>query len=184
MEGSACPILFVLGPSGVGKSSFAAFLASKHRWLHLEIDQYRKGDGIDFHGLRAVWDLFFNSYAPAKLVKELRKRTGAASRAACVLSFPSGVVLSPEHIEVAARAFIDAVYLYGSAAHCINAFLRRERSTGRNLGLDHWARNNWGSYAKMSVPAFEPHRIHMFSPKGNHRPHAAVYRQLCETPKC
>jgi len=69
---------------------------------------------------------------------------------------------------------IRVVYLYGSAAHCIDAFLKRERSSGRNLGLDHWLLNNIEKYMQMSKPEFEPYRTHVFTVRGGRRSHAAV----------
>ncbi len=176
---NACPILLVLGPSGAGKSRFAQYLDKRHHWLHLEIDQYPKGDdGIDIHNLRPHWDLFYESKNPADLAIELCKRTEKASRAGCVLSFPSAVVLLPEHISAAEKASIKVAYLYGSAAHCINAFLKRERNSGRNLGLDHWFANNCAPYFRMSQPALEPYRTHVFNIHGRHRSHADVLRDI------
>jgi hypothetical protein len=170
-------ILLVLGPSGVGKSTFAEYLYKERHWLHLEIDQY-PNDGIDLHDLRQQWDLFYGSRKPDDLVMEIRKRSMRIRTENCVLSFPSGVVLSPGHIAAAERAFIRVAYLYGSAAHCINAFLERERKSGRNLGLDHWLANNTASYLMMSDPAFQPYRTHVFNFQGKRRSHPDVLREI------
>jgi hypothetical protein len=174
----ACRILFVLGPSGAGKSRFAEYLDKRHRWLRLEIDQYPHGDGIDIYNLRRPWDLFFGSKEPAELAMELRRRAKQANCAGCVLSFPSGVVLPPEHISAAEKASIKVVYLYGSAAHCIHAFLERERNLGRNLGVDHWLANNCAPYITMSRPEFEPYRIDVFNIHGRRRSHVDVLRDI------
>ena len=108
------------------------------------------------------------------MAAELRGRVGQARLKGCVLSFPSTVVLPAEHIAAAWKALIRVVYLYGSAAHCIDAFLKRERSSGRNLGLDHWLLNNIEKYMQMSKPEFEPYRTHVFTVRGGRRSHAAV----------
>lgn len=175
---SSCDILFVLGPSGVGKSKFGEYLSKQHRWLHLEIDQYPNGDGIDIHNLRGPWDLFCKSKNSADLAVELRKRAKDRHRKGCVLSFPSGVVLPPEHISAAEKESIRVTYLYGSAAHCINAFLERERESGHNLGVDHWLTNNRETYLVMSRPEFERYRTHVFTIRGKHRSHANVLRNV------
>jgi shikimate kinase len=170
-------MIFVLGPSGAGKSGFARFLTTRHHWLHLEIDQ-DGGDGIDLHNLRSAWNSFYESKNPTDLAEELRKRAKQAGRTASVLSFPSSVVLSPEHIAVAEKTLIRIVYLYGSAAHCIDAFLKRERTTGRNLGLDHWIMNNCAPYFMMSQPSLGAYRVHVFTADGTRRPHEDVSKQL------
>lgn len=171
-------ILFVLGPSGAGKSKFGQYLNKRRHWLHLEIDRYPDGDGIDIENLRRPWDLFYKSRDPAELAVELRGRINRHSRMGCVLSFPSGVVLSTEHIAAARKESIRVAYLYASAAHCINAFLERERSSGRNLSLDHWLENNRKPYLLMSRPEFEPHRTHVFTIRGARRSHANVLRDI------
>jgi adenylate kinase family enzyme len=51
-------ILFLGGPSGSGKSSFAARYLTSLGWIHLEIDQHPK-DGITEHNLRTEWNRFY-----------------------------------------------------------------------------------------------------------------------------
>ena len=99
-------------------------------------------------------------------------RSIARKRGACVLSFPSRVVLSPSQIAAAFAAEISVKYLYGSAAACIEAFLKRERATGRNLGVEHWLLNNSNEYLLMSKPELAEWRVDVFSPEG-HRPTVA-----------
>jgi hypothetical protein len=173
-----CQILFVLGPSGAGKSTFAEHLAIDRQWLHFEIDRFPNGDGIDIHGLRRVWNSFYDDTNPAALAEELRSRTVGQKKTGCVLSFPSGLVLLSNHLQAALAVSIRVVYLYGSAAHCINAFLERERNTGRNLSLDHWVANNCAAYLMMSRPEFGSHRIHVFTPTGVHRSYEDVFAEL------
>lgn len=171
-------IVFVLGPSGVGKSKFGQYLNARHRWLHLEIDRYPHGDGIDVENLRGPWDLFYESKSPAAIALELRERIKRLHRTGCVLTFPSGVLLSTDHILAAAKTSIRVTYLYGSAAHCINAFLEREHSSGRNLGLGHWLINNRETYLMMSRPEFESYRTRAFTIRGVHRSCETVLRDI------
>jgi len=78
----------------------------------------------------------------------------------------------------AIQAGIRTIYLYGSAAQCITAFLNRERQTGRNLDLDHWIKNNHNPYMQVSGPAFAPYRIHVFTHSCARRPHIEVFKAL------
>jgi shikimate kinase len=166
-------ILFILGPSGVGKSRFGKYLEQKYRWLHLEIDQYR---GIDIHELRKEWDLFYHQKNSTCLVDNLHQKVIDTSSTNCVLTFPSKLVLSPEHIKVCESA-IQICYLYGSADHCISAFLRRESETKRNLDFRHWI-NNGGIYLEMSNPSFEPYRVHVFTHDGRKRSNKEIWADV------
>lgn len=87
-------------------------------------------------------------------------------------------MLCPGKIAVATRAGIRTIYLYGSEAHCIAAFLGREQKNGRNLGRDHWIANNQNLYTRMSEPAFAPYKNHVFTRTGTRRPHAEVFETL------
>ena len=171
-------IWFILGPSGVGKSSFGEHLSSEG-WFYLEIDQFDKNsvtspDGIDAYNLRAQWDAYYHEHDPAELIRELDKRSKAAD---CVLTFPGNLILVQDHIAAAAdKATI--IYLYGSAAHCTAAFLKREQETRRLLGLDHWMTYNCASHLKMSEPVFDDNRIHVFTNDGTRKPHGEVFKEI------
>src|SRR5207248_3072918 len=71
-------IIFVLGPSGVGKSDLSKALAEKLDYEFYEIDQWPKVDGIDAHGLRDEWDEFCRSANAERLADLLRGRADAA----------------------------------------------------------------------------------------------------------
>jgi gluconate kinase len=163
----------VLGLSGAGKSCFAEYLNVELHWLRIEADPPNGADAMTAENLRAPWDSFYHCNKATDLATELSARAKKAGSDGFVLSFSSLVVLSPEHISDAQKAGMTVVYLYGSAAHCIDAFLKRERASGRNLGLDHWLDNN-KTYMAMSEPYFKPYRIHVFDIYGERRTHADV----------
>lgn len=170
-------MLIILGPSGVGKSSLGNYLAQTHGWLHLEIDQIH---GLDVHQLQQEWKLFYQQKNTLHLIRILHQKVTSANKTNCVLTFPSGLVLSLEHIKECVPS-IQVCYLYGSAAHCINAFLRREHETNRNLDVNYWIQNNRDSYTKMNSPSFEPYRVHVFTHEGRHRPHADIWEEISRT---
>jgi len=170
------PILFIFGPSGVGKSTFGNYLAQTHGWLHLEMDQFPNPRNVarvfDILQLQHEWDLFCLQN-PLPLVRALRQRVASANKTNCVLTFSSGLVVTPELIKVFAPS-TQICYLYGSAAHCINAYLRRELETGRGWDGNTWIQHNHDSYTKMSLPSYEPYRVHVFTRDGHHRSHADI----------
>jgi len=130
--------------------------------------------------IRHEWKLFYQQKNTLPLVRALRQRMTSANKTNCILTFSSEQVMSPEHIRVCAPS-IQICYLYGSAAHCINAFLRRELETGRRLDINYWNLNNRDSYTKMSVPSLEPYRVHVFTSEGQHRSHADIWVEVSNT---
>ncbi len=171
------PIWLVLGPSGSGKSSFGQWLAGERDWLHLEIDRYPDGDGIDLNSLRLEWDDFYGKRIADGLSKAVQRRL-QANKTGTALTFPGNLILDLDHIRAAANAGMSTVYLYASAADCITAFLQREQQTGRKLSLNHWIAHNRDSYMQMSGPAFAPYRINVFTDAGARRAHTEVFERL------
>lgn len=175
------PIVFLLGPSGSGKTTLGRWLAEDLRFLHLEIDRWPEGDGIDLAGLRAEWDAFLGSGQADNLAAAIRDRVSEAGRRGAVLSFSSMLLLDPDLIRAAERHGIRAFVLYGTAADCMQAFLNREQATGRGLDQEHWRRNNTHTYIAYSGTEFAPDRLEAFSsgiPRGRHDLVAEVQRKV------
>jgi len=158
---SSEPILFLLGPSGTGKSTIARWVAEDLHFLHLEIDRYPDGDGIDLENLREEWNAFCDGQLHP-IASELRRRVHSARCSGAVVSFPSRLVLSLGQLLAAQSIGIRSVILYGTAAECISAFIRREKESGRGLTASHWRRNNESEYLQFSRPEFAPFRLTAF----------------------
>ena len=163
VNGEPMPILFLLGPSGSGKTTLAAWARDDLGFLHLEIDRFREGDGIDLERLRAEWDAYWKGADARPLAAVLKARGLAARERGVILSFPSGVVPSSQQMTAAAQADIRVLVLYGTGAECLDAFLQRERSSGRGLDTDHWIHHNARAYAAFSCPRLAAHRVLAFS---------------------
>lgn len=81
--------LFILGPSGVGKTKLGIQLALGHEFLHIEIDKFPDGDGIDLEHLRLKWDQYFKRLKARPIADELSRRAKARGK----------VVLCPDFSE-------------------------------------------------------------------------------------
>ena len=160
---------FILGPSGVGKSATAGWLSQNDGLRWLEIDRFPDGDGIDLENIRSEWDEFLIGARPSRLAGTLNSRAEENGHQGCVLSFPSGFLMAPTHVEVARTVGISVAILYGPAPECIQAFLERERQTGRNLSADHWILNNQRTYLGFSHPGFGELRVNAFTGDGSRR---------------
>jgi shikimate kinase len=156
------PIVFLIGPSGSGKSTVAQWVQEDLGYLHIEVDRWPEGDGIDLEGIRVQWDNFMERNLLSDLAREIRRRTVRARKRGAILSFTSGVVFSKAHIEKAQHHGISIIVLYGTGADCLEAFLRREAERKSSLGVEHWVTNNAVYYAWFSAPYYARHRIMAF----------------------
>ena len=127
------PILFLLGPSGVGKSTLGQWVAEDLDFLWIEIDRWPDGDGIDLADLRAEWHALWNASHADNIATTLRARALAKGTRGVVLTFPSLVVFSAQQLAVLEQAGIRVLVLYGTEKDCLAALLKREQESGRNL---------------------------------------------------
>jgi len=161
------PIVFILGPSGSGKSMLATWAAEDLQFLHIEIDRY-PDDGIDLAGLRKEWDAFRNSDGQSTdLASVICKRVEDAEKEGVILSFPSNLVLLPSMMDAAESQGVRFLILLGTEIECLDAFLRRERQTGRGLDANHWFKNNASEYAQISCPKYSKYRLMVFAQSGH-----------------
>ena len=171
------PIIFLLGPSGSGKTRLGSWLGEDLAILHLEIDRWPDGDGVDLEGLRLEWDVFWNTGQAASLAAVIRKRVARTHRQGAVLSFPSTLVLPAAALRAAEQEGIRSFVLYGTGAECLTAFLERERANGRGLKDGHWVKNNARSYIEYSQKEFAPYRLSAFT-LGKHRKRANLVAEV------
>jgi hypothetical protein len=169
-------VIFLLGPSGAGKSTLGRWLAEDLGLLHLEMDRWPEGNGIDLEGLRGEWTLLCRRQA-APLVEAARRRAAFAGRSGVVLSFPSGVVLGRAVLEAAERAGVCPLVLYGAREECLAAFLERERATGRLFTTDHWVRFNRRPHGTYGGRRLARYRVGVFA-GGVHRPRADLVAEV------
>lgn len=168
-------ILFLGGPSGSGKSHFASQYLAKKGWLHVEIDRHDQGDGIDLENLRSEWDAFWLRCEFSPLHQELLRR--AANFPYIVLSFASTVVFNVNHLRVAAGHFC-AAYLYGHPTFCLQAFLDRESSMPRDLGLRHWDKHNRTIFGELSLSHNQPLLVEAFCEQGARRDAEEIFADI------
>jgi adenylate kinase family enzyme len=102
------PLIFILGPSGAGKSTIGQWLAEDLYLLHIEVDRWPDGDGIDLAGIRTEWNLYING-STSPLVSVLSSRVLQAAKSGAVLTFPGTLVLPPELITASSEAGITTV---------------------------------------------------------------------------
>jgi hypothetical protein len=143
----AAPILFILGPSGAGKTTLADYLASQHRVLHINFDQ--PGNGVDIEGLRKEWNALLDDRNPISLVDAIRNRIRAGDWRGASVTCPSGIVpsgnpgasgclLSKEYLQEMKSLGLHCIVVYGTRDECLAAFLARDPDKDER----YWRANN------------------------------------------
>lgn len=160
------PLVLLFGPSGSGKSSLGKALAEQVQWLYIETDPYSRS-ASSVAPPACLAQLFSPNPNFANLATELRGLSH--SRRGVVLSFISVICPLIEHINAAKKAGLTTIFLYGEEAHCLQAFLHREKRNGRNLPESHWHTYNTGIFRALERPEYKAHLLHSIL-EGHHRP--------------
>lgn len=179
-------IFFILGPSGVGKTTLCDHLAL-HGMLHINFDR-PDCNGVDQEGLRSEWNAFLDDRNPQTLAEAIRHRVRGAARGGATITCPSGIVpsattdaigprLCRRYLSQLSATGFCTVILYGSRDDCIRAFLRREAGSGRGLGQNHWDENNH-YWAHKFQPTDFAEKIVLTFRNGAHRPLAELVAEI------
>jgi hypothetical protein len=95
---------------------------------------------------------------------EVRRRASDKRTAGAMLSFPSPVVFNPQQLTQMKLVGIATLALVGPERLCLEAFLQREKESGRGFDEQRWHSDNDGAlreYAKehytgLKLEAFKP----------------------------
>lgn len=161
-------ILFIFGPSGVGKSTFAEWLVENYGFLHINFDRW-DNKGVDGKVIKNEMDKFFSDHQPTELRSVIEKNLDM--RKGAVVTFPSTVIPNISKIKMLKQSNIKTVILYGSEENCLNAFIKREKEIGRNLSKEHWHKYNDHLYNGRSI-------------KHQHAPYLVPVFQKAERKSC
>lgn len=166
---------FILGPSGAGKSHIAELFADSINALWLEADIWRR-DGIDALSLRTEWDEFLGNNYQA-ICDEFTRRAALQGKTGVVISLPGFPILTTRHA-LRTRAQARIIYLTGTPGQCLDSFLSREKKTGRNLGIPHWAQNTTDFFSALERSDISPLSIRNFASDGSYRPFEDVFSEI------
>jgi shikimate kinase len=164
------PIIFVLGPSGVGKSYVSKALKEDYSFLHFDID---KKFGFSKNGFPAEWDEDIGKINFAILESVVRSRLAAEQLAGAILSFPTAHVFSPQQLEDASLVGISTVVLWGTLERCLA--VRRVLQTKRigrfnERDLKRYLQKNRRTFETYIRPKYAHVRVEAFQPDGSRWP--------------
>jgi shikimate kinase len=167
---------FILGPSGSGKSHVAEKFAVSINALWVEADELGM-DRIDALRLRREWEDFVRLRSSEPLCDEFDRRAKADKKESVVMSLPGFLILEMAHAKLL-RDRGRIAYLMGTPGQCLDSFLRREKSTGRNLDVPHWCRNTRDFFERVEHAKFKPLAVANFNPDGSYRTLDEVFSDL------
>jgi hypothetical protein len=155
------PVVFLLGPSGVGKTTLGAALQQELGMLHVLFDGHPEGNGVDVAKLRSEWDTLLNTRNPRPLADEVRRRIEAGGHAGVAISCPSAIMPAEDGqgrrwhfprslLSTMASTGVRCAVLVGPLEACREAAIRR---AGPVVTAESWDLNNpdW--------PGFQPSRF-------------------------
>lgn len=123
------------------------------------------------------WNQFFFKFRGRPLVSKIRNKFASPTHSRIVLSFPSDYVLDINHIR-AINSHVKIIYLYGNQQRCLNAFLQRERLSGRCFDEEHWQHNNHKLYEALDGQALRPWGVEAFHQDGTRKSTAMLYDEI------
>jgi shikimate kinase len=106
---SKSPVVFIAGPSGVGKSKVGEWLVEDLNWLLIDIDM---SNPFRTHNLQREWHLFNTQLETVALFSTLQQKIAEAGSQGAVVSLPSTRILTRKQIEAARCVGICTVLLW------------------------------------------------------------------------
>lgn len=161
------PIIFIIGPSGVGKSCVSKGIEETYSFLHIDIDQ---NHGFETNGLPAEWDKDISIIDFALLAADVCDRLTVKQRDGAVLSFPTIHVFSSQQLETASLVGISTVVLWGTEEHCIESRKARSRINRVRFNVkdqERYRRKNSRSFETYARSEYANFRIEAFRPDGS-----------------
>lgn len=162
------PFIFLLGPSGVGKSHLYAMF-ERNKFLCEQIDTDGKKRTFAAKGFPSEWDDDFQRVNLAHFVGELRGRLDN-NHPGLVVSFPTVDRFTPEKLREAVQLGVTPVVLWGKKEDCIRAAKKRIEKKGRKFNLPRYERLNDPTFQAYGRPEYGAFRVEVFREDGSRYP--------------
>ena len=159
--------MFILGLSGIGKTTTSQALADRHSLRHIDMDHTNCFERM---GLPSTWDSDLKNVDFAVLAPHILNKLKVGDEGA-VLSFPTDYRFDSEQIAAAAAHGISIIILWGPLEGCWES--RRKRQESRHKGtpskLKYYTKNQ-ATHELYSHDKFATHRVQALNVDGSRPP--------------
>lgn len=162
------PIIFIFGPSGVGKS-YLLDLMKKQNFLCKRVDTDDPKKTLAKYGFPLEWDGDdgFLKVDFDVLVSGFKKRFEVAKYDGIVVSFPTSYRFMPEKIDSLRQLGVVPVLLWGTEANCKRAAKIRREKNGKRFNERRYDEKNSQTFSLYGRHQYDIFRIETFQKDGN-----------------
>lgn len=172
------PIIFVFGPSGVGKSYLSKMLQKK-AFLYMHIDTDSRNKSFAANGFPSEWDQDYHKVDPAHLVSILLDRLHD-EHAGAIISFPTVHVFTHEKLVAAAHIGVTPLVLWGKHEECVRAAQERIKKKGLRFNASRYERLNEPTFRAYVRPEYDAFRVEVFQQDGSRYPDEELLARIME----
>jgi len=171
------PIIFVFGPSGVGKSYLLNLLKrQKFQLMHIE----DRGDKtFAAYGFHSEWDNDFSRVDFNIFIIRLREWLKDKNNG-IVVSFPTVCRFTSESLDLLRQMGVTPILLWGSEKNCKRSAEIRRKKKGGQFKLGRYDRNNLPTFQLYSRPEYDTYRLEAFRVDGSRFSDEELNQQIAD----
>ncbi|MFA5747077.1 MAG: hypothetical protein WC926_03300 [Candidatus Paceibacterota bacterium] len=164
-------IIFIFGPSGVGKSFYCNLIKNEYGYSLLKIDTDNNGKNtFAAYGFPLEWDKSFLKVDFKYLLDELKKRYEVENKG-IIVSFPTTYRITSEKIDSLKQLGVIPILLWGTEENCKLSAIERMRRKGREFDegqyFERYDERNSDTFKIYKQSQYDPFRIEAFRPDGS-----------------
>lgn len=146
-------IIFIFGPSGVGKS-YALDLLKKQGLLHKQIDTDKAERTFAGHSFPSEWDNNFAKVDFDFFIRTLKEELKETKYNGTIVSFPTTHRFTQKNLNLLRQLDVIPMLLWGDEKNCKLAVEKRRNKKG--IPLD------WAGYDPKNLPTFTLYGSHEY----------------------
>jgi len=154
------PIIFIFGPSGVGKSYlFSLIKKQKFMGVHIDTDDIKRA--FTSYGYPSEWDDDFTKVNFNVFMNKLQERLEIKHDGA-VVSFPTTYRFTEEKLKFLRQLGVVPILLWGSEENCKQSAEKRINKKGMQFNLSRYDQKNLQTFQLYSRPEYDIFKLEAF----------------------